>query len=57
MRVTKEEASEPKIEIRKKPVGDKIISSPHNTDAEYTRKRKQTVVGHKAFVTETCDSD
>jgi hypothetical protein len=55
--VTKEEASEPKIEIRKKPVGDKIISSPHNTDAEYTRKRKQTVVGHKAFVTETCDSD
>lgn len=55
--VTKEEASEPKIEIRKKPVGDKIISSPHNTDAEYTRKRKQTVVGHKAFVTETCDPD
>lgn len=55
--VTKKEASEPKIEIRKKPVGDKIISSPHNTDAEYTRKRKQTVVGHKAFVTETCDSD
>ncbi len=55
--VTEEEASEPKIEIRKKPVGDKIISSPHNTDAEYTRKRKQTVVGHKAFVTETCDPD
>lgn len=55
--VTKEKASEPKIEIRKKPVGDKIISSPHNTDAEYTRKRKQTVVGHKAFVTETCDPD
>jgi hypothetical protein len=55
--VTREEASEPKIEIRKKPVGDKIISSPHNTDAEYTRKRKQTVVGHKAFVTETCDPD
>ena len=55
--VTKEEASEPKIEIRKKPVGDKIISNPHNTDAEYTRKRKQTVVGHKVFVTETCDPD
>jgi len=43
------------VEIREKPQGDKIISSPHNTDAEYTRKRKQTVVGHHAFVTETCD--
>jgi hypothetical protein len=48
---------EPEIEIREKPEGDKIISSPHNTDAEYTRKRKQTVVGHKGFVTETCDPD
>lgn len=47
--------SEPEIEIREKPEGDKIISSLHNTDAEYTRKRKQTVVGHKGFVTETCD--
>jgi hypothetical protein len=47
----------PSIEIREKPVGEKIISSPHNTDAEYTRKRKQTVVGHKAFVTETCDPE
>lgn len=46
-----------KIEIREKPVGDKIISTPHNTDAEYTRKRNQTVVGHKGFVTETCDPD
>ena len=55
--VTNDEASEPKIEIRKKPVGDKIISTPHNTDAEYTKKGKQTVVGHKAFVTETCDPD
>lgn len=49
--------TKPEIEIREKPVGDKIISSPHNTDAEYTKKRKQTVVGHKAFVTETCDPD
>jgi hypothetical protein len=48
---------DPEIEIREKPVGDKIISSPHNTDAEYTRKRNQTVVGHKGFVTETCDPD
>ena len=47
----------PEIEIRKKPVGDKIISSPHNTDAEYTRKRAQTVVGHKGFLTETCDPE
>lgn len=47
----------PQVTIREKPQGDKIISSPHNTDAEYTRKRKQTVVGHRAFATETCDSD
>ncbi|NQU52927.1 MAG: transposase [Bacteroidetes bacterium] len=45
----------PEIEIRKKPQGNKIISSPHNTDAAYTRKRNKTVVGHKGFVTETCD--
>ena len=49
--------TEPEIAIREKPEGDRIISSPHNTDAEYTRKRKQTVVGHKGFVTETCDPD
>lgn len=45
----------PQIEIRKKPEGEKIICSPHNTDAAYTRKRDQKVTGHKAFVTETCD--
>jgi len=45
------------VKIRKNPLGEKIISSPHNTDAEYTKKRKQTVVGHKVFVTETCDLD
>lgn len=50
-------SAEPEIEIREKPVGDKIISSPHNTDAEYTRKRAQTVVGHKGFLTETCDPE
>ena len=48
---------ESEIEIREKPEGDKIISSPHNTDATYVRKRKQTVVGHKVFATETCDPD
>jgi hypothetical protein len=45
------------IEIREKPEGDKIISTPHNTDAEYTRKRDQKVVGHKGFATETCDPE
>ncbi|MFX0067307.1 MAG: transposase [Candidatus Hermodarchaeota archaeon] len=45
------------IEIRERPEGDKIISTPHNTDAEYTRKRDQKVVGHKGFVTETCDPE
>lgn len=48
---------EAEIEIRDKPEGDKIISSPHNTDATYVRKRNQTVVGHKVFATETCDPD
>ena len=46
-----------KVEIRQKPKGDKIISSPHNTDAEYTRKRNQTVVGHRGFLTETCGTE
>jgi len=55
--VAEKESTGPKIEIRKSPKGKKIISTPHNTDAEYTRKRKQTVVGHKGFVTETCDPD
>jgi hypothetical protein len=45
----------PEIKVREKPQGEQIISSPHNTDAVYTRKRNQKVVGHKAFVTETCD--
>ncbi len=48
---------EPEIEIREKPKGDRIISTPHNTDATYTRKKNQKVVGHKGFVTETCDPD
>jgi hypothetical protein len=45
------------IEIRKIPEGEKIISSPHNTDAEYTRKGDQKIIGHKGFVTETCDPE
>lgn len=45
------------IEIREKPQGNKIISTPHNTDASYTRKRNKAVVGHKGFLTETCDPE
>ena len=47
--------SAPEIEIRDKPVGEKIISSPHNPDAEYVKKRNQKIVGHKGFLTETCN--
>ena len=52
-----EKQSDPIIKIREKPLGERVISSPHNTDAVYTRKRDQKVVGHKAFITETCDSE
>ena len=47
------------VEVKKSPDGngEKIISTPHNPDAQYTRKRNKTVTGHKAFVTETCDPD
>jgi transposase len=45
------------IIIRDKPEGDEIISSPHNTDARYMRKRDQKVCGQKGFLTETCDED
>ena len=43
------------IVIREKPLGDEIISSPHNTDARYVKKGKQSVCGQKGFLTETCD--
>ena len=52
-----ENPSDPEIKIREKPLGERIVSSPHNTDAVYTRKRDQKVVGHRAFVTETCDTE
>ena len=45
------------IEIKKIPEGEKIISTPHNTDAEYTKKGDQKIVGHKGFLTETCDPE
>lgn len=48
---------EAEVEIREKPEGGKIISSPHNTDATYVMKRNQKVVGHKVFATETCDPE
>jgi transposase len=45
------------VVIREKPVGDEIISSPHNTDARYVKKGKQAVCGQKGFLTETCDKN
>jgi transposase len=45
------------IVLRDKPEGDEIVSTPHNTDARYTRKRDQKVCGQKGFLTETCDED
>ncbi|MCK5027367.1 MAG: transposase [Candidatus Pacebacteria bacterium] len=42
------------IIIKEKPDKD-CLSTPHNTDARYTRKRDQKVTGDKGFVTETCD--
>ena len=47
----------PKVEIREKPVGEKIINSPHNTEVEYTKKRGRGYTGHKGFVSETCDRE
>src|SRR5689334_8505 len=32
-----------------------FISSPHNPDARYGRKRTTTWVGYKAHLTKTCD--
>jgi hypothetical protein len=43
------------IIIRDKPEGDDIISTPHNTDARYNKKGKQTVCGNKGFITESCE--
>ncbi len=43
------------IVIREKPNGEKIISTPHNTDARYIRKGKQKVCGQKGFITESCE--
>ena len=43
--------------VREKPKGEKIINSPHKTDAEYVRKGNQKVTGHKGFVSETCDEE
>lgn len=51
------EDNSPDILIREKPQGDEIISSPHNTEARYTRKGKQTVCGQKGFLTESCGEE
>ena len=45
------------VVIREKPVGDEIISTPHNTDARYAKKGKQVVCGQKSFLTKTCDKN
>ena len=42
------------IVIKEKPDKD-CLSTPHNTDARYTRKHDQKVTGDKGFITETCD--
>lgn len=34
-----------------------MISSPHDTDARYSAKRKMSWIGYKVHLTETCDSD
>jgi transposase len=34
-----------------------MISSPHDTDARYSRKRETTWVGYKVHLTESCDQD
>lgn len=47
-------SEEAEIIVREKPEGEDILSSPHNTDARYTKKGNQKVVGHRGFVTETC---
>lgn len=53
--VENKEKTSCEIVIREKPVGDEIISSPHNTDARYVKKGKQSTCGQKGFLTETCD--
>ncbi len=56
-KVIEEKEEETQVEIREKPEGEKIISTPHNTDAEYVRKGKQKVTGSKGFISETCDEE
>ena len=55
-----ENHSAPEVVILEKPLkaeDGSIISTPHNVDAVYTRKKDQKVTGHKGFVTETCDEN
>ena len=44
-----------RLPLREKPKGEEIISTPHDTDARYTRKGKQTVCGQKGFTTRSCE--
>ena len=55
--IIEEKDGETQVEIREKPEGEKIISTPHNTDAKYVSKGKQKVTGSKGFISETCDEE
>ena len=48
--------AEPEIIIKEKPDAD-TICTPHNSQARYVRKGKQSVTGDKGFVTETCSCE
>jgi transposase len=39
------------------PPGERILTSPHDTDARLSKKRGSEWVGYKAHLTETCDDD
>ncbi|MFH0813457.1 MAG: transposase [Pseudomonadota bacterium] len=48
--------AEPEIIIKEKPESD-TICTPHNPQARYVRKGKQSVTGDKAFISETCSCE
>lgn len=39
------------------PPGERILTSPHDTDARLSKKRGSEWVGYKVHLTETCDDD
>ena len=49
-----------RLHLRKhdnQPPGDKLISSPYDTEARYCTKRSTEWVGYKVVLTETCEDD